>query len=84
MSQMRPPYLPIVHGAEAMTAKSNATVTDTQILNWLIFYAGRIVVCDSAETVYVEWYSDGDEKKTPLLTCNPREAVIEAMELERL
>ena len=55
---------------------------DTEILNWLIFYAGRIVVHDSAETVTVKWYSDGDEKCTPILDCSPREAVAVAMQIE--
>ena len=59
-----------------------APPSDTEILDWLIFYAGRVVVHESAETVTVEWYSsDGEAMNTPILDCDPRAAVKKAMKI---
>jgi hypothetical protein len=58
--------------------------TDTELLDWMIFYCGTVVCSRDGEDCWVTWYSKDEEAEmmqTPIMG-DAREAIVKAMEIE--
>lgn len=61
--------------------------TDTEMLDWLVFYSGTVITSRDGEDAWVEWYA-GDEEENKQTTrhlyreSSARDAIQEAMRRE--
>ena len=57
--------------------------TDTEMLDWLIFYGGRVCTSRDGDDAWVKWYSgDGEEELESDQFGDARKAIQAAMKAE--
>lgn len=60
-------------------------MTDTERLDWMIFYGAQVCTSKDGEDCWVKWYTDNDEPgdaKTGIYD-DARQAIDRAMEMEQ-